>query len=80
MHSCPTMLTTDAFIELQDGELLLTLSKVATAEDLENNHYLNFEGELKEQVAIPVAYCPYCGERLTSTSVAEATYQHFKFC
>ena len=49
------MLTTDAFIELQDGELLLTLSKVATALDLENNHYLECEGDLIDQVAVPVA-------------------------
>lgn len=78
MHSCPTIVAADAFFESEDGELYLTLSKVATAQDLEDDHHLSYEGELIEQVSIPVTFCPYCGERLVSTPVTQATYHHFK--
>ena len=78
MHSCPAIVAADAFFESEDGELSLTLSKVATAQDLEDNHYFNYEGELMEQVSIPVTFCPYCGERLVSTPVTQATYHLFK--
>lgn len=79
MHICPTISDSEAYFEAFDDEFFLTLSKVATQEDLGNNHYLEHEEQIIEQVSIPVTFCPYCGERLTKLSVDIAKYQHRKF-
>ncbi|MBR7890256.1 hypothetical protein J9B83_15245 [Marinomonas sp. A79] len=79
MHICPTISGNEAYFESFDNDIFLTISKIATEEDLENNHNLEHEGQVIEQVSIPVTFCPYCGERLTKLSVDVTEYEHYKF-
>lgn len=52
--------------------------RCATNEDLENNHILEYEEQTMEQVVIPIAFCPYCGEKLMDT-IPEVSFQYHDF-
>lgn len=43
---------------------VLRVSREATEQDLEENHYLEEVGEEIWSVAVEIAFCPYCGESL----------------
>lgn len=43
---------------------VLQVAREATEQDLEDNHYLEEVGEIIWSVAVEIAFCPYCGERL----------------
>ena len=64
MHKCKDMELVGAWIDIQDGQCELNISRTATEEDLEENHHLEEVGEIIESVVISVSFCPYCGEKL----------------
>ncbi len=75
-HIC-SLLDENAEIFIENDQWIVSLSKLATEEDLEKNHYLEREGELVEQVRIPISYCPYCGVKLVSNKkLTNATYSY----
>ena len=81
-HNCKVKvadLSSSIQIYQEEGEEWeLSLSRCATMEDLENNNYLEYEGEIIEQTVITIAYCPYCGEKL-SDSIPEISFRHHNF-
>ena len=80
IHKCELIASAEAWIENQDGAWILNINRVATEEDLENNHYLEVPGETVETVAIAVLYCPYCGEQLNeSRADLIPAFRHFDF-
>ena len=75
-HIC-SLLDESTEIFIENERWVVSLSKLATEEDLENNHHLEYEGELVEQVRVPISFCPYCGTKLVSSkSLAKATYSY----
>jgi len=57
-----------------DQQWQLTLMKIATDDDLENNHHLENVGDIIEQITIPVNFCPYCGKELLNNNSKIASY------
>lgn len=68
VHKCKSMDAVEAWLENNQGEWLLNINRVATEQDLEENHYLEEVGQTIEHVAINVLFCPYCGEKLDKAS------------
>lgn len=64
VHKCKNMDSAEAWIENDEGEWLLNINRVATEQDLEENHYLEEIGQTIQHVAINVLFCPYCGQKL----------------
>ena len=57
----------EAWIENDEGEWLLNINRVATEQDLEENHHMEEVGQTVQHVAINVLFCPYCGKKLNGT-------------
>ena len=79
LHECVALSTSQNYIvEDVDEEprWRLIVSKLITAEDLENNHYLEILGDVLEQIDLPVNYCPYCGVHLDNNETVEVSYTH----
>ena len=68
IHQCESMILAEAWIEAVQGEFRLNLNRIATEEDLEENHDLEEIGQTIGHVAINILYCPYCGEKLIEGS------------
>ena len=80
IHNCSSCSLAETWFEEDDSDVYLNLNRVATEEDLENDHYLEYEGQTIETVKIRVAFCPYCGEKLSSgKKVVVPQFQHHNF-
>lgn len=66
-HQCESMPLAEAWIEKSEQGWVLNINKVATKQDLENNHYLEYVGQTIYQVAVNIKFCPYCGSKLDDT-------------
>lgn len=47
----------------------LTISREATEEDLQSNHYLEQVGETIWDTIVEITHCPYCGESLPGAEI-----------
>lgn len=80
IHECSSCSNAELCFEAEDSCVFLNLNRVATEEDLENDHLLESEGQTIETVKLEVAFCPYCGKKLSSGDrVVAPTFQHFNF-
>ncbi|WP_082830020.1 YgiT-type zinc finger protein [Ectothiorhodospira sp. BSL-9] len=80
IHNCPSCSLAEIWFEEDGSNVYLNLNTVATEEDLEADHYLEYEGQTIETVQIQVAYCPYCGERLANRrEVFVPQFQYYNF-
>lgn len=80
IHDCPSCSLAEAWFEEDGSDIYLNLNRVATEEDLEIDHYLEYEGQTIETVKILVAFCPYCGQKLGSSDrVVVPQFQHHNF-
>jgi hypothetical protein len=64
VHQCKSMQSAEAWIEKNHDEWMLSINRVATEQDLEENHCLEFIGQTIENIMINVIFCPYCGEKM----------------
>lgn len=64
MHKCKGIELVGGWIDTEDEQCELHISRIATEQDLEENHHLEEVGETIESVVISVSFCPYCGEKL----------------
>lgn len=53
-----------AFFENEDLSWCLFIERLATEEDLQENHYLEEIGEQIWTTAVEIKFCPYCGVEL----------------
>jgi len=67
-HQCESLALAQAWIEKGEQGWLLNLSKTATEEDLDENHYLETVGQMIYQVAVNITFCPYCGAKLDGST------------
>lgn len=80
IHDCLSCSLAEVWFDEDSSDVYLNLSRVATEEDLEDDHYLEHEGQTIETVVIQVAFCPYCGEKLTSNKeLVVPQFQHHNF-
>jgi len=77
VHQCESMDLAEAWIEKGDEGWLLNINKIATEQDLEENHHLEEVGETIYQVAVNVKFCPYCGSKIDGSS--DTTVPSFEF-
>lgn len=66
IHDYASCSLSEIWFEKEGPSVYLNLNRVATEEDLENDHYLGHEWQTIETVCLQVAFCPYCGEKLCS--------------
>lgn len=65
---------------MDGSDIYLHLNKVATEEDIENDHTLEYVGQTVKTVKIRVAFCPYCGKKLASDNEAVVPqFQSYNF-
>lgn len=64
IHQCKSMENSESWIAKEDKNWLLNINRVATEQDLEENHHLEEVGQTIEHIALNIQFCPYCGERL----------------
>jgi hypothetical protein len=55
----------------------LIISREATDEDLENNHYLENVGDEMWSTVIEVNNCPFCGKKLRKNALSSIEFAHF---
>lgn len=55
-----------AYLGSEESRWCLFLERLATEEDLEENHYLEEVGETIWTTAVEIKFCPYCGRELFS--------------
>ena len=80
IHSCTSCSLAEVWFEEDGSDIYLNLNRVATDEDLERDHYLEYEGQIIEIVRIQVAFCPYCGQELVSgKEFVVPQVQHYNF-
>ena len=48
-----------------DNAWTLVITREATEEDLQENHYLENVGDIIWQTMLEITYCPYCGDGLS---------------
>ncbi len=65
-HDCASCSLAEVWFEEDESDVYLNLNRVATEEDLEMDHYLEYEGQTIETVRISVVFCPFCGQKLGS--------------
>jgi len=63
-HQCKSIRQAEAWIDKDEGEYWLNINHVATQQDLEENSFLEEEGQTTDSVVLNVLYCPYCGVKL----------------
>ena len=68
------------FLSGGSWEWCLVVQRLATAEDLEENHYLEDIGDAIWTTVVEISHCPFCGELLPdarpSPSSPEAAFQY----
>lgn len=80
IHSCSSCRLAEVWFEVDDPDVYLNLNRVATEEDLEHDHYLEYAGETIETIQVQVVFCPYCGQRLASSDgVIVPQFRHHNF-
>ena len=80
IHNCSSCSLAEVWFEEDESDVYLNLNRVATEEDLQSNHCLEYEGQTIETVQIQVAFCPYCGQKLASgKKVVVPQFQHYNF-
>lgn len=80
IHNCVSHSLVEVWFEEDGSDVYLNLNRVATEEDLESDHYLEYEEQIIETVKIRVAFCPYCGQKLSSgKEVAVPQFQYHNF-
>ncbi len=57
----------EQFLHGNEWEWCLVVERLATEEDLLENHYLEMTGDMIWQTAVGISHCPFCGEQLTDT-------------
>lgn len=86
-HICDRMPAGGVRVERESGYIGLALwqwclvvERVATEEDVEENHYLENSGEMIWSTVVGISHCPFCGALLESSSsgfeVPRAEYFH----
>ena len=79
IHKCSSCSFAEIWFEEDGFDVYLNLNRIATEEDLENDHYLEYVGQTIETVKIQVAFCPYCGEKLAGDNEVVPQFQYHKF-
>lgn len=80
IHNCSSGSLAELWFEEDGPDVYLNLNRLATEEDLERDHYLEYEGQTIETVKIRVVFCPYCGQKLASgVEVVVPQFQHYNF-
>lgn len=81
IHNCSSCCTlAETWFEEDGSDVYLNLNRVATEEDLESDHYLEYEGQTIETVKLQVVFCPYCGQKLArGKEVVVPQFQHHDF-
>jgi hypothetical protein len=83
-HHCKT-LPESVCIEKDDGYFgngenwVLVVTRSATEEDLEENHYLEEVGETIWCTVAEISHCPYCGKFLGEVRGGDPETAHFDF-
>ena len=49
----------------------LVIQRIATEDDLNENHYLEEVGEILWSTELEITHCPYCGEKLLDPKMTE---------
>lgn len=60
-------------------EWCLIVTRLATMEDVEENHYLDQEGDIIWQTQVGISHCPFCGMALEEPAKQthhEADFRH----
>lgn len=68
LHRCENMPLTDIWYERNQDSIILNINRVATEQDLLENHYLEEVGQAVESIGVEVIFCPYCGKKLDTTN------------
>lgn len=55
------------FLHGNEWQWCLVVGRLATEEDLLDNHYLKMPADLIWQTAVGISHCPFCGEQLSDT-------------
>lgn len=80
IHKCSSCSFAEIWFEEDGFDVYLNLNRIATEEDLENDHYLEYVGQTIETVKMQVAFCPYCGEKLAGDNeVVVPQFQYHNF-
>ena len=80
IHNCFSCSLAEIWLEVDGPDVYLNLNRVATEDDLENDHCLEYVGQTIETVKIQIAFCPYCGKKLASgKEVVVPQFQHYNF-
>ncbi|EAZ97153.1 hypothetical protein [Marinobacter sp. ELB17] len=61
------------FFEDDDLGWCLFVERLATEDDLQENHYLEEVGEMIWMTAVEIKFCPYCGEKLVAAQSESPT-------
>lgn len=64
VHDCSSCHLAEVWFEEDGSDVYLNLNRVVTEEDLEMDHYLEYEGQTIETVRIRVTFCLFCGQKL----------------
>lgn len=54
----------------------MTVMRLATERDVEENHYLDGVGDVIWSTVVTVNYCPFCGARLSDVPNAKIEMMH----
>ncbi len=63
----------------KDENWVLVVTRSATEQDLEENHYLEEVGETVWSTVVGISHCPYCGKSLAQIQGGEAEIAHFDY-
>ena len=58
---------------------VLVVTRSASEQDLEENHYLEEVGETIWSTVVEISNCPYCGKRLQQIEGGEAEIAHLDY-
>jgi hypothetical protein len=60
------------FLHGDEWDWCLLVERLATDEDILENHFLEMPGELIWQTVVGISHCPFCGEQLNDIRVTES--------
>lgn len=79
IHECRSCSLAELWFEADDSKFFLNINRTATEEDLERDQLIESVGQTIETVQIEVAFCPYCGLKLTNSEQAVIpNFKHFR--
>ena len=84
MHHCeslpePVRIEKDGAYFGKEENWVLVVTRSATEEDLEENHYLEEVGEAIWCTVAEISHCPYCGKFLGKIRGKDTEIAHFDF-